>query len=852
MPTKVIFMVSQKRRTIKKSAYLSVAGFVLLASSISYTDAFAQTAKKSAVKTKGKVESVLPAQPAPVAPQETPAPQKAPDIIKAIVVEGNQRVETETILAYVAITPGEAFDSERVDISLKALFATGFFADVKFEQRGDVLAIKVVENPTINQVIFEGQKSLTKEKLEKEVQIKPRAWFSLGRVQADKKRIIELYRRSGHFGAVITPKIKELPQNRVDLIFEIQEGAKTGVRDINFIGNNAFSDKDLKGVIATQESKWYKFFSTRDNYDPDKLEYDREELTKFYLNNGYYDFNIKSAVAELTPDQKDFYLTFTIDEGVKYRFGDIKVNTQLDRLSTDALKAIVPVKAGKLYVKDQIDKAIEAITFAAGSKGYAFVDVRPREVANPEKHTVDIQFDVDEGPRVYIERIDIIGNTATLDNVVRRELRISEGDAFNRVLMDASKNRIQALGFFKEVDVKEKKGTLPDRTIVEVKVEEQPTGELAFSVGYSSQESYQFDISITERNLRGRGQFFRFRIATSYYTKNIDIRFTEPRFMGRNIAAGVDVFSVETDYLNYANFLSRSTGANLRVGFPLSADKNIGLHYTFRRDTIEVPNSSCFDSTGAILATADSICASAGDYTTSMLGYSFDWDRRNNPVKPTRGFFVDVSQDFAGVGTGVKYLKNEVSGGVYYGIVPGWTASAKANVGYIDGFGGDKVRITDRFFKGGPSFRGFKIAGVGPRRIYANRAIVSTDSNGVNTYSNDVTYTYGDALGGKAYAIGSFELTVPTPLPESYGISASLFTDFGTLGVLDKRDKYSGDVAAGTYATTRDGLALRASAGLSVFWTSPFGPIRFDFAYPFAKQDYDKTENFRFSTSTQF
>lgn len=783
-------------------------------------------------------------QPAPVAPT---AP--SPTIIRAIEVKGNQRVETETILAYLALGVGQAFNSELADASLKSLFATGFFADVQFEQVGNTLVLNVKENPTVNQVLFEGQHNLTTEKLEKEVQIKPRAWFTVGRVQADKKRLIEVYRKSGYFSTQITPKIIEKPQNRVDLVFEIKEGPKTGIRAINFIGNNQFSDDQLKGVIATQESKWWKFFSSRDNYDPDKLEYDREELNKYYLNNGYYDFAINSAIAELSPNQKDFLLTFSMQEGEKYKIGDVKVNAQLARLSPEILRAVVPIKTGAIYQRDQIEKSVEAITFAAGAAGYAFVDVRPREVPNREKRTVDLVFDVDEGPRVYIERIDIIGNTATLDHVIRRELRLSEGDAFNRVLIDSSKNRVKALGFFKEVDIDEKKGSLPDRTVVEVKVEEQPTGELAFSLGYSSQEAYQVDVSITERNLRGRGQFFRFRVASSAYSKNVDIRFTEPRFMGRNIAAGIDIFSVQTDYLQYANFISNTTGLNLRSGFQLSEDMNLGLNYTYRKDNIEVPRSSCYDNNGVLLPNADTICSSAGNYVTSLLGYTFDWDRRNMPFRPTRGWDVQFSQQFAGIGTGVKYIRNEFNSAIYHGIAPGWVASAKLSAGYITGYGGDQVRIRDRFFKGGQEFRGFKIAGIGPRIVRAECTFNTTTKTGC---TDAPKYVNGEALGGKAYYIGTFELSVPSPLPESYKIGAALFMDVGSLGLLDTADKYNGNIGPGIYGTTRDGLALRASAGLSVFWESPFGPVRFDFSYPFLKESYDRPENFRFSTSTSF
>ncbi len=767
-------------------------------------------------------------------------------LITSVGVEGNQRIETATVLAYVAIQPGEAFNAERIDLALKTLFATGFFANVEFEQRGQALIVKVTENPTINQVLFEGNSAVTKDKLEKEVQIKPRSWFTQSRVQADVRRMQEVYRRSGKFASTITPKIKILPQNRVDLIFEISEGPTTGIRKVNFIGNTAFPDSRLKSIIVTEESSWWRFFSSKDNYDPDKLEFDREQLRKFYLNEGHYDFRVKSAVAELTPDQKDFFVTYAVDEGPKYTFGDITVNTKNSKLSGDLLRAFVPIRSGAKFERDLVEKAIEAITFAAGSSGYAFVDVRPREVADREGRKVNIVFDVDEGPRVYIERIDIVGNSGTLDPVIRREMRLSEGDAFNRVLIDRSKNRVRALGFFKEVDIEEKPGSLPDRTIVEVRVEEQATGELAFGLGYSSQEAYQFDVSISQRNLRGRGQFLRFRISASSRTRNVDIQFTEPRFLGRNIAAGVDIFSVEQNFLQEANFLTNSTGFGLRAGFPLAEDRSLGLRYTYRTDSIQVPSTSCEPIPGIAL---DPICRSIGDFATSLLGYSFNWERRNDPRRPTRGFDLSLSQDLAGVLTGVKYHRTEFKGGVYRGLFPGWTARAILSAGHIAGFGGDTIRVNDRIFKGGQSFRGFEIAGIGPRTVFATRAADPTQPDGL---SPDVVFQYGDALGGKSYAILSLELSVPTPLPESYGISASLFLDVGTLGGLDDIDKPRGDLGFGFFQVTRDGLALRASAGLSVNWVSPFGPVRFDFSNPFIKTPYDKPETFRFSTATNF
>ena len=767
---------------------------------------------------------------APPAPAEASAPA-APERIARILVEGNQRIEPDTVLSYLLVQPGDPWDEQRLDLSIKTLFNTGLFADVRLQQRGGDLVVQVTENPIINQVLFEGNRALATDRLEKETQARPRAVFTQARAQQDVQRLIEVYRRSGRFGATVTPKVRQLEQNRVDLIFEVTEGPTTGVRRINFIGNQAFADRRLRDAIATEESVWWRFFSNNDNFDPDRLEFDREQLRKFYTNEGYADFRIVSAVAELTPDQKDFFITFAIDEGEKYTWGDISVNAQLDKLDTAALRAFVPIESGRQYQGDQIEAAVEALTFAAGAAGYAFVDIRPRIQRDRANRKVNVVFEVDEGPRVYIERIDIVGNTRTLDEVVRREIRLAEGDAFNRVLVDRSKNRIQALGFFKDVVVTEKPGSLPDRTVVEVRVEEQPTGELAFAVGFSSQDAYLFDISITERNLRGRGQFLRFRIGISARTQNVDIRFTEPRFMGRNIAAGVDVFSIRQDFLEEASFETQSTGLGIRAGFPLTEDMSLGLRYTIRNDDVTVDPFQCLSASPPL------ICRSQGGFLTSVGGYTWNWDRRNNPRRPTRGFDVSVSQDLAGLGGEVKYLRTEVNGGAYYGIIENWVASFQLSAGYILGWDDDTVRINDRFFKGGQTFRGFEVAGLGPREIITNL--------------NTGEVTNGDSVGGKLYSIGTLELSFPTPLPEQYGIRGAFFVDVGTVGVLDDIDRQRSE-GGGFRVQARDGASLRASAGLSVFWDSPFGPIRFDFSQILRKESYDRTETFRFSTNTQF
>jgi len=745
-------------------------------------------------------------------------------LVQRILVIGNERIENSTIASYLPIQVGDTVDAARIDLALKTLFRTELFSDVKIDLQDGDLNIRVVENPIINKVVFEGNSSVKDDKIRDELTIRPRGIFTRAKVQGDVQRIIELYRRSGRISATVTPKVVELPQKRVDLIFEINEGPKSGVLDINFLGNEQFSDGDLSDVVVTKESAWYKFLSSNDNYDPDRIEYDKEQLRKHYRNRGFYDFRVVSAVAELSPSRNGFAITYTLEEGVKYKFGKISVETELKKLDGKVLEQLLPIRNGEVYQDEKIEQATDALTFAAGAAGFAFVDVRPRYVPNRETRTVDLVFQVREGPRVYVDRIDIVGNNRTLDSVIRRELNVAEGDAYNRVLVDRSRNQIRALGFFKDVEIEETPGTAPDRTSLRVKVEEQPTGELSFSAGYSSVDQLILDLGVSERNFRGRGQNLRARVSVGSLRQQIDFSFTEPRFLGRDLRGGVDLYTYRYDFSQQTAFDTSSTGMNLRLGFPLTQSASMGLRYVLRSDDVQVDDSLC--NAGTVSTT---LCAQRGSNITSSLGYTVRLDRRNDPVKATRGFYVELSQDLAGLGGDVNYLRTEANGGWYYGFNKDFVFSATGSTGYIDGWGGDNVRINDRFYRGGNNFRGFETAGIGPRDTRAGRS---------------------DALGGKFYAIGTAELTVPTFLPEQYGIKAAVFTDVGTLGLLDDADRQS---SLGVIdPDIRDEMALRAAAGLSVFWRSPMGPIRFDFSQVLAKEDYDKTETFRFSTSTRF
>ncbi len=738
-------------------------------------------------------------------------------VVRRILIEGNERIESSTIIAYLPVSIGDTVDAARLNLALKTLARTDLFSDERVELRGTDLVVRVVENPIINQVVFEGNSALNDEKLRDEISIHPRGIFTKAAVLADVQRIVELYRRSGRISASVNPQIVQLPQKRVDLVFEITEGPKTGIQKINFLGNKVFTDSALRDVIVTKESRWYRFFSSNDNYDPDRIEYDREQLRKYYANKGYYDFRVLSSTAELLPDRKSFDLTYVVDEGPKYKFGKLTVETDLKRLNGNFLKALLPIKEGQPFRSDQIETAVDSLTFAAGAAGFAFVDIQPQPKADPKSRTVDVVFRVKEGPRVYIERIDVVGNTTTQDYVIRRELRLAEGDAYNRVLVDRSKIEVKRLAFFKTVDIDQTPGSAPDRTVLRVKVQEQPTGELSLGAGYSTVDQLLLDVGISQHNFRGTGQDVSLRASIGSLRRQVDFRFTEPRFLGRDLAAGLDLFSYRFDFTQYSGYESESDGGTLRLGFPLNLNTYFRAHYTFSADNVIIDAATC-DGGGASIA----LCEQRGRSYKSEIGYTLSLDKRNDPLRATRGYVVTLNQDIAGLGGTVDFLRTEGNGSIYYGFSPQFILRFDGQAGYLLPYNGDAVRINDRFFKGGQTFRGFEVAGIGPRDL-----------------------AFDEALGGKLYAIGTLELTVPNYLPEQYGIRTAVFSDFGTLGLLDKSVK---DLSP----NVRDGLTLRASAGLSVFWTSPLGPIRLDFSKVLAKATYDKTEAFRFSTNTQF
>ena len=753
----------------------------------------------------------------------------AQGVIQDIRVEGNKRVEPETVRSYLTFSTGDAYDPAKVDESLKALFATGLFQDVRIRREGSTIVIVLLENPIVSRVAFEGNREVEDDTLAAEVQLKARAVYTRARVQADVQRILDVYRRQGLYAAQVDPKIINLDNNRIDVVFEISEGPSTKVRAINFIGNSAFSDSQLRYVISTTQTNLLSFLKGTNVYDPDRLNLDRELLRQFYMKNGYADVRIVSATADLDRDGRGFFITFTIEEGERYRFGPIDVESALPSVNVDALRHVILTRTGRVYNAEKVEKTVEALTIEVSQQGYAFGQVRPRFERDEATHTMGIVYTIDEGPRIYIERINIVGNFRTEDNVIRREFRLSEGDAFNRLLVEAARKRLRALGFFKTVDIDTQPGSGPDRVIIVVKVEEQPTGELSFGAGYSTSEGVIGDISITERNLMGKGQYVRLGFSGSLERAQVDFSFTEPHFLDRNLAAGFDVFYKEVDFQDVASFSQRDAGGDIRLGFPIADNTQLGLRYKF-------VNEEIFDvSNNASLAVKES----EGTSNVSSVGYTVAYDTRNLPQSPTSGIFASFSQDLAGVGGDVNYIRSVADARGYYPITNKLTLVGRVQGGNIEGWGGDDVRMTDLFFKGGETIRGFKRAGIGPRDACED----PVTGERVHPCSKD-------ALGGKVYWATTAELRFPFPfIPDNLGMQGAVFVDAGSL--FDPSD-FALNAVAREGSFIFDSSQVRLSSGFSIIWQSPLGPLRADIAQALLKADFDKTEIFRFGASTNF
>ena len=755
----------------------------------------------------------------------------AQEVIQNIRVEGNKRVEPETVRSYLTFSTGDAFNPAQIDESLKALFATGLFQDVRIRREGATIVIVVVENPIVSHVAFEGNKAIEDDTLASEVQLKPRAVYTRARVQADVQRILNLYRRQGLYAAQVDPKIINLDSNRIDVVFEINEGSTTKVRAINFIGNVAFSDSQLRYVISTTQTNLLSFLKSTNIYDPDRLSLDRELLRQFYLKNGYADVRIISATADLDRDGRGFFITFTLEEGERYRFGAIDVESALPSLNVEDLHRYILTRSGKVFNSEKIEKTVEALTLGVSQQGYAFGQVKPRFDRDESTHTMSVVYVIDEGPRIYIERINIVGNFRTEDVVIRRQFRLAEGDAFNRLLVEAARKRLRALGFFKTVEVDPQPGSAPDRVIIVVKVEEQPTGELSFGAGYSTSEGVIGDVSITERNLLGKGQYVKLGFSGSLDRAQVDFSFTEPYFLDRNLAAGFDLFHKQVDLTSEASFKERNTGGNLRLGFPIADNTQMGLRYRLEDEEI-------FDATSnASLAVKQA--AEEGAVFVSSVGYTIAYDTRNVPNAPSSGFFASFSQDLAGLGGDVNYIRSVADGRYYYPITNRITFVSRVQGGAIEGWGGQDVRLTDLFFKGGETVRGFARAGYGPRDACESPATGKRVSN-----------CSRDALGGELFWATTAEVRFPFPyVPDSLGMQGAVFLDAGSLWQASPLAVDSVNQEGSFIFDTSD---VRMSAGFSIIWQSPLGPLRADIAEALLKAKFDETEIFRFGASTNF
>jgi outer membrane protein insertion porin family len=732
-----------------------------------------------------------------------PAPTNTPAIvvtdpnaktIKSLRVEGAQRIEPETVLSYTKLRVGIKYNAETLDQALKDLQASELFADYSIAgvETGDIV-LRVRENPIINRVIFEGNKHLKDDKITKEVKLKPRQIFTRTAVRQDVGRIIELYRRQGRFAAIVTPKMVSLDQNRVDVVFEVSEGPKSKVRQINIIGNQVFSDNQLREQMYTKQSRWFRLLSSTTSYDQDRLAADQQKLRQFYLTNGYADFHVTSAVAELTPDKKDFIITYVVEEGKRYHFGDVTVDSEIRDFDNKKLAATLPMKAGDWYNAKQVEDSVDSLSQSAGLFGYAFTDVNPEFTPDHEKLTMSVNFHIAQAQRTYVEKVEINGNTQTQDRVIRREIRLAEGDAFNSFQVKRSNDRINSLGYFQDkFEIKQNQGTATDRVVLESNIEEKPTGQLELSVGYSSLERFIISANITQRNFRGKGQELRAGVNYSYYSKSVELGFTEPYLFNKNIALGVDLFRRDYNSFNtlgdtrQTTYSNVSTGFQVRAGMPLTEYWTIAPRYGLSYDKVGLDEATYFTNGQCDpLKAGRYLCEAIGNRLTSAVGYSLIYDSLNSRLRPTAGTRFAFSQDFAGLGGDVKYIKTRVEGSRYFNGGHGFVFSLNAEGGYIRsleddrGPGIDRVRITDRFYLGEPQFHGFDIRGIGPR---VKRFPYTTDANGNQVQVTDKNQVSDDALGGDAYYLGRAEVELPLGAgARELGLRPSLYVQVGSL-----------------------------------------------------------------------
>jgi outer membrane protein insertion porin family len=768
----------------------------------------------------------------------------------SIVVEGNRRVEADTIRSYFHVGPTERLDSYRIDQALKALYATGLFRDIRISQSGSRLVVTVIENPVINRVAFEGNKKLKDDQVSIEVQSKPRGTLSLPTVQADVQRIVEIYHRNGRFDVRVEPKIIELPNNRVDLVYEINEGEKTGIKKIIFVGNKNYGDQRLKDEIKTRSTMpLFGFLQSTDIYDPDRIEADRDLIRRFYLKHGYADVRVVSAVSVYDPAVKGFIVTFTIEEGARYKFGRVEIHSNVAAVNPRPLYSRLRASAGSVYNAEAVEKSVENLSIEVARRGYAFAVVRPQGDRDIATATINVAFMIEEGPRVYIERINVRGNTRTRDFVIRREFDIGEGDAYNRALIDRAERRLKNLNFFKSVRITNEPGSAPDRIVLNVDVEEMPTGEMSIAGGYSTADGFMAELSIGERNLLGQGQFAKLALQYGQRSRGFELSYVEPYFLGYRLAVGGDLFIKQTLASSYVSYDSKAEGGAIRAGFALSEELGLQTRYNIYQQEITLPmalnncigspaatinggagvkpGDSCFNDGEASLAIRKELAA--GPVLVSMLGYTVAYSTLDNNRNPTSGFYAELKQDVSGLGGDVSFIRSQAEARTYYEVFADVIAVLRLQGGHIAGWGGKELRMLDHFQLGPTLVRGFAPSGIGPR---------------------DLSTINHDPLGGTMFWGASIEAQTPFHfIPKEVGIKGAVFADAGSLW------NYRGPTfwnVTGESLVPTDSAAIRASVGVGLIWNSPFGPLRFDYSFPLLKEGYDRTQQFRFGGGTKF
>jgi outer membrane protein insertion porin family len=755
------------------------------------------------------------------------APTPVGGTIQAITIEGNQRIEAGTIRSYMLVQVGDPFDPDRLDRSLKTLYATGLFQDVRIDRQGSTVVVHVVENPLVNVVAFEGNHKLDDNTLRPEVQLKPHAVYTPALAEADRRKILDLYAQKGYYDASVVPQIIRLPQNRVNVVYQISDGPSTLISKIAFVGNKAFSEDRLSEVINSREERWWRFLSSSDEYSGERLNFDKELLRRFYLKNGYTDFEVVDASAELSPDRKSFFVTFTVHEGERYRVTKITINSQLRNTPGDSLRRDLKLQEGDWYDGDAVSRSSDAIEDDIRSRGFAFVDVKPRVEPDRANHTIALAFDVGEGPRVYVERIDIVGNTRTEDKVIRRQFTLAEGDPFSAEAVRKTRTALNDLGYFGSVDITPTPGSAPDKAILTTRVTEKATGELTFGGGYSTDVGPLLDIGLGERNLVGSGISANANGILAVKRTSITLSATDPYFLDRNLVAGADVFAIQTDYLGTEPYDERRLGFALRLGY----DFNDHLSQTWSYSLV---NRTVYDiSTTASVFIADQ----AGTTLLSQVGQVIALDYRDSKVDPHSGSITSLGTDFAGLGGNVDYIRTSVNESYY---VPldrftgnsDWGFKLAAGAGFLANLG-QQEQIIDRFFLGGDNLRGFEIGGAGPHDAIS-----------------------GDPLGGRFIYTGTFELRYPLPVSPDLGLSGRAFVDVGGLSnakFITPCTEPSGSAQAGQPCQIEsDDRTPRMGVGVGISWRSSFGLINIDLTPFVIKQTGDTTQIFRFGFGTKF